>query len=110
MGIPDMWIRLLRDVPDEEWRMSEIVTGLCNRRYSENQVGYVESHDQSIVGDKTLAMWLLDAAIYDGMSDLEEATPVVARGLALHKVVRLVTMAIGGEAWLNFMGNEFGHP
>jgi len=62
------------------------------------------------VGDKTIAMWLFDAEMYTNMSTLNETTPVVERGMALHKMIRMVTMALGGEAWLNFMGNEFGHP
>ncbi|KIZ01544.1 1,4-alpha-glucan branching enzyme [Monoraphidium neglectum] len=62
------------------------------------------------VGDKTIAMWLMDAEMYTGMSTLGEATPVISRGIAMHKLIRMVTMALGGEAWLNFMGNEFGHP
>jgi 1,4-alpha-glucan branching enzyme len=62
------------------------------------------------VGDKTIAMWLFDAEMYTNMSTLNESTPVTERGMALHKMVRMVTMALGGEAWLNFMGNEFGHP
>ena len=62
------------------------------------------------MGDKTIAMWLLDAEIYTGMSALGEATPVVERGVAMHKLIRAVTMALGGESYLNFMGNEFGHP
>jgi 1,4-alpha-glucan branching enzyme len=62
------------------------------------------------VGDKTIAMWLFDAEMYTNMSTLNESTPVTERGMALHKMIRMVTMALGGEAWLNFMGNEFGHP
>jgi 1,4-alpha-glucan branching enzyme len=90
--------------------MHEIIATLCNRRYSEKCIGYAESHDQSIVGDKTNAFWLMDAEMYEGMSTFEEASPVIERGVALHKMIRLVTMAIGGEGYLNFMGNEFGPP
>jgi 1,4-alpha-glucan branching enzyme len=64
----------------------------------------------SQVGDKTIAMWLFDAEMYTNMSTLNESTPVTERGMSLHKMIRMVTMALGGEAWLNFMGNEFGHP
>lgn len=110
MAIPDFWIKTLKHVRDENWSMSDIVTALCNRRYTERTVAYAESHDQALVGDKTTAMWLMDAEMYTGMSSLSEATPVIARGMALHKMIRMVTMAIGGEAWLCFMGNEFGHP
>jgi hypothetical protein len=90
--------------------MHELVCTLCNRRYSERSIAYAESHDQALVGDKTIAFWLMDRAMYDGMSTLTPATPVVARGMALHKVIRAITAALGGEGYLNFMGNEFGHP
>ena len=110
MAIPDLWIDLLKNFRDEHWSMSRLVGTLCNRRYSERTVAYAESHDQSIVGDKTIAMHLWDAEMYTHMSTLQETTPVIARGMALHKMVHALTMALGGEAWLNFMGNEFGHP
>ena len=115
MAIPDIWVRLLQasregNLRDEDWSMHDIVATLCNRRYTEKCIGYSESHDQSIVGSKTNAFWLMDAEMYDGMSTFEEASPVVDRGMALHKMLRLITMAIGGEGYLNFMGNEFGHP
>ena len=90
--------------------MHDIIATLCNRRHTEKCIGYSESHDQSIVGDKTVAFWLMDAEMYDGMSTFEEPTDVVSRGMALHKMIRMITMAIGGEGYLNFMGNEFGHP
>jgi 1,4-alpha-glucan branching enzyme len=75
----------------------------------EKTVAYAESHDQALVGDKTLAHWLMDAAIYSHMSK-NDPNPAVARGIALHKMIRLVTLALGGEAYLTFIGNEFGHP
>ena len=90
--------------------MSDLVSALCNRRYSEKTIAYAESHDQSIVGDQTIAFRLMGAEMYTGMSALEEPSEVVERGMALHKMIRTITMAIGGESWLNFMGNEFGHP
>ncbi len=109
MGIPDYWIKLLKERKDESWHMDEIFGVLCNRRAHEKHVAYAESHDQALVGDKTIAMWLMDADIYWHMT---KGTPhlVIDRGMALHKMIRLVTFALGGEAWLNFMGNEFGHP
>lgn len=110
MGIPDYWIKLLKHVRDEDWKMSDIITTLCNRRYSEKTVAYAESHDQALVGDQTIAFRLMGADMYTGMSSLEEAPPAVERGMALHKMIRTVTMVLGGEAYLNFMGNEFGHP
>jgi 1,4-alpha-glucan branching enzyme len=72
--------------------------------------GYAESHDQALVGDKTIAFWLMDKAMYDCMADDGPSSPVVDRGIALHKMIRLLTMSFGGESYLNFMGNEFGHP
>lgn len=83
---------------------------LSNRRYNEKCISYVESHDQAIVGDKTTSMWLFDREIYDNMSVSRPPSLLVDRGMALHKMLRLVTFALGGEAYLNFMGNEFGHP
>ncbi|GAB4816312.1 hypothetical protein N2152v2_003358 [Parachlorella kessleri] len=79
-------------------------------RYTEKTVGYAESHDQALVGDKTIAFRLMDAEMYSGMSVLQQPSPIVERGVALHKMIRTITMALGGEAYLNFMGNEFGHP
>ena len=110
MGLPDFWIRYLKHVRDEDWKMSELVNALCNRRYTEKTVGYAESHDQALVGDQTIAFRLMGAEMYEGMSSLNEPSEVVIRGMALHKMIRLVTMALGGEAYLNFMGNELGHP
>jgi len=71
---------------------------------------YSESHDQAIVGDKTLSMWLFGAEIYENMSTVKDETPVIFRGMALHKMIRLLTIGLGGEAYLNFMGNEYAHP
>ena len=109
MGIPDYWIRLLKERKDEDWHIGEIYGMLRNRRETERHIAYVESHDQSIVGDKTLAMQLMDADLYTNMSVF---TPNlrIARGVALDKLIRLFTFSIGGEGYLNFMGNEFGHP
>ncbi|KAK9446655.1 glycoside hydrolase superfamily [Limtongia smithiae] len=110
MAIPDMWIKLLKEVKDDDWEMGNIVYMLTNRRYKEKTVAYAESHDQALVGDKTLAFWLMDKEMYTNMSVLSELTPVIDRGMALHKIIRLVTHTLGGEAYLNFEGNEFGHP
>ena len=109
MGIPDYWIRLLKEKQDEEWHIGEIYGMLRNRRAGEKHIAYVESHDQSIVGDKTLAMQLMDAELYTNMSVLT-TSHIVSRGIALHKLIRLLTFSLGGEGYLNFMGNEFGHP
>ncbi|XP_023730697.1 1,4-alpha-glucan-branching enzyme isoform X1 [Lactuca sativa] len=110
MGIPDKWIDYLKNKNDDEWSMVDIATCLTNRRYNEKCVAYAESHDQSIVGDKTIAFLLMDNEMYSGMSCLTEASPAVDRGIALHKMIHFITMALGGEGYLNFMGNEFGHP
>lgn len=110
MAIPDKWIELLKEVPDDQWRMGDIVHTLSNRRWKENTVAYAESHDQALVGDKTIAFWLMDKEMYTHMSVISPPNIIVDRGLALHKMIRLITHALGGEAYLNFMGNEFGHP
>lgn len=109
MGIPDFWIKLLKERRDEDWNMNELVHTLMNRRVGERHVGYAESHDQALVGDKTLAFWLMDAEMYWNMNKGSRSL-VIDRGIALHKLMRLVTFALGGEGYLNFMGNEFGHP
>ena len=109
MGIPDHWIKLLKHSADEAWNLDEIYQTLTNRRYGEKTIAYAESHDQALVGDKTLAFWLMDAAMYHHMKKGDQ-DPVVDRGMALHKILRLLTLALGGEGYLTFMGNEFGHP
>ncbi|KAL0253960.1 1,4-alpha-glucan-branching enzyme [Cryptococcus tetragattii IND107] len=110
MAIPDMWIKLLKEYTDDQWEMGHIVHQLTNRRHLEKSVAYAESHDQALVGDKTLAFWLMDKEMYDFMSDLTPLTPIIDRGLALHKMIRFIVHTLGGEAYLNFEGNEFGHP
>ncbi|XP_026867810.2 1,4-alpha-glucan-branching enzyme [Electrophorus electricus] len=110
MAIPDKWIQILKEFKDEEWNMGNIVYTLTNRRYSEKCIAYAESHDQALVGDKTLAFWLMDKDMYTNMSALIPMNPVIDRGVQLHKMIRLLTHGLGGEGYLNFMGNEFGHP
>lgn len=109
MGIPDYWIKILKHRKDEDWSMSEIFDVMTNRRLNEKHVAYAESHDQALVGDKTIAFWLMDKYMYWHMNK-EDEHPVIDRGIALHKLIRLITLFLGGEAYLNFMGNEFGHP
>jgi len=109
MGIPDFWIKYLKDVPDEEWSMGEMWQVLNDRLPYVKTVTYCESHDQALVGDKTIAFRLMDKEMYFNMQASDENI-VVERGLALHKMIRLITIALGGQAYLNFMGNEFGHP
>ncbi|KAI0254859.1 glycoside hydrolase [Lactifluus subvellereus] len=110
MAIPDKWIKLLKHASDDAWDMGDIVHTLTNRRHLEKSIAYAESHDQALVGDKTLAFWLMDKEMYTNMSDLTPMTPVISRGLALHKMIRLLVHTLGGEGYLNFEGNEFGHP
>jgi 1,4-alpha-glucan branching enzyme len=110
MAIPDNWIKLLKEQQDPDWNIGNMIHTLTNRRWREKTIAYAESHDQALVGDKTLAFWLMDKEMYDFMSTLSPLTSIIDRGLALHKMIRLITHALGGEAWLNFIGNEFGHP
>lgn len=109
MGIPDYWIKTLKERKDEDWKPTSIFWELTNRRDDEKTISYVESHDQALVGDKTVIFRLIDAAMYWHMADGDD-DPVVARGLALHKMIRLVTLATINGGYLNFMGNEWGHP
>ncbi|KAM9321278.1 1,4-alpha-glucan-branching enzyme [Gastrophryne carolinensis] len=110
MAVPDKWIQILKERKDEDWDMGNIVFTLVNRRYNEKCIAYAESHDQALVGDKTLAFWLMDAEMYTNMSVMSPLTSVIDRGIQLHKMIRLITHALGGEGYLNFIGNEFGHP
>ncbi len=109
MGVPDMWIRLLKETPDEYWDLNKIYYELTIRRPREKVIGYCESHDQALVGDKTIMFRLCDKEMYWGM-ETSSQNPVIDRGMALHKMIRLITMTLGGEGYLTFMGNEFGHP
>ena len=109
MGLPDMWIRTIKEQSDESWDIGAMWSNMCLRRPGEASVGYVESHDQALVGDKTVMFRLADANMYTDMNKSCH-NPVIDRAIALHKMIRLFTLAGGGEAYLNFMGNEFGHP
>lgn len=109
MGLPDMWIKLIKEQSEAQWDLDQIWSSMCMRRPGERTVAYVESHDQALVGDKTLIFRLADAHMY---TDMDKATHnlTIDRAIALHKMIRLLTIGGGGEAYLNFMGNEFGHP
>ena len=109
MGLPDMWIRTVKEKSDEQWDIGQMWGDMCLRRPGENSVAYVESHDQALVGDKTMIFRLADANMYTDMNK-DCHNPIIDRAIALHKMIRLFTLAGGGEAYLNFMGNEFGHP
>jgi 1,4-alpha-glucan branching enzyme len=109
MGIPDFWIRLLKEHKDEEWNIHEMWNVLNDRIPNVRTVTYCESHDQALVGDKTIAFWLMDKEMYYHMRK-DDNNLIIDRGIALHKMIRLFTISLGGQAYLNFMGNEFGHP
>ena len=109
MGIPDYWIKTLKEKKDEDWHPTSIFWELTNRRDDEKTISYVESHDQALVGDKTVIFRLIDDQMYWHMMKGDE-NMTVARGIALHKMIRLVTLATINGGYLNFMGNEFGHP
>lgn len=109
MGIPDYWIKLLKEVPDEQWHVGDIYYELTNKRAEERTISYAESHDQALVGDKTIFFRLTDKEIYTGMSVFDHSL-VIDRAMALHKMIRLITLATAGGGYLAFMGNEWGHP
>ena len=109
MGEPDMWIKLIKEVSDENWDMGHLWAELTSRRPKEKVIGYCESHDQALVGDKTIFFRLVDREIYENMA-CDRDNMIIDRGIALHKLIRLVTLGLGGEGYLAFMGNEFGHP
>lgn len=123
MAIPDKWIQLIKEFKDEDWDMGNIVHTLTNRRWMEKTIAYAESHDQvhfclarneppfnekssqALVGDKTLAFWLMDKEMYTHMSDQSGPSTVVDRGMALHKMIRFICHTLGGEGYLNFIGS-----
>ena len=109
MGIPDFWIKYIKEVRDEDWKAGHIFYEMTNRRQDENTISYAESHDQALVGDKTIIFRLCDADMYWHFEH-GHATYMVDRGLALHKMIRLITASTINGGYLNFMGNEFGHP
>jgi 1,4-alpha-glucan branching enzyme len=109
MGTPDFWIRLVKDMRDEDWPMGQLWHELTNRRLDEKTISYAESHDQALVGDQTLIFRMIGTDMYDHMQ-IDDNNINVDRGMALHKMIRLVTLCTAGNGYLNFMGNEFGHP
>ena len=109
MGIPDYWIKLIKEKKDEEWDVGEMFYNLTSKRLEEKTVSYAESHDQALVGDKTIIFRLIDKDMYFSMR-IDQPNLIVDRGIALHKMIRLITASTAGGAYLNFMGNEFGHP
>jgi 1,4-alpha-glucan branching enzyme len=109
MGVPDYWIRLVKEVPDEGWPMGRLWYELTNRRPDERTISYAESHDQALVGDQSLIFRMIGEDMYGHMRENDQHWRV-DRGIALHKLIRLITIATAGNGYLNFMGNEFGHP
>ena len=109
MGIPDFWIKYIKEVKDEDWKAGHILYEMTNRREDEKTISYAESHDQALVGDKTIIFRLVDADMYWHFEH-GHANYMVDRGIALHKMIRLVTASTVNGGYLNFMGNEFGHP
>jgi 1,4-alpha-glucan branching enzyme len=109
MGVPDYWIKIIKELPDEKWDVSQLYYELTSKRNEEKTISYAESHDQALVGDKTIIFRLLDKEMYFAMSK-NIPSLIIDRGIALHKMIRLVTAATGGGGYLNFMGNEYGHP
>ncbi len=109
MGVPDFWIKLVKETMDENWDMGKLMYELTQHRPEEKIISYCESHDQALVGDKTLIFRMIDADMYTGMAKSFHSF-TVDRGIALHKMIRLITFSTSGGGYLNFMGNEFGHP
>lgn len=109
MGIPDFWIKYIKEVKDEDWKAGHILYEMTNRRSDEKTISYAESHDQALVGDKTIIFRLMDSDMYWHMEH-GHSTYMVDRGIALHKMIRLITASTINGGYLNFMGNEFGHP
>ncbi|NQU86913.1 MAG: alpha amylase C-terminal domain-containing protein, partial [Mariniphaga sp.] len=109
MGLPDFWIKTIKEKSDNEWDMGELFHQLTSKRMDEKVVSYAESHDQALVGDKTIIFRLIDKEMYFSMRK-DQQNMIVERGIALHKMIRLATLSAAGGAYLNFMGNEFGHP
>ena len=109
MGVADNWIKWIKELSDDQWSMGEMWWQLTNKRADEKTISYAECHDQAMVGDKTIIFRLMDKEMYFSMNK-DSTSDIIDRGIALHKMIRLVTMATAGDGYLNFMGNEFGHP
>ena len=109
MGVADFWIKTITDKPDETWHVGDMFYELTNKRKDEKTISYAESHDQAMVGDKTIIFRLIDKEMYFSMN-IFEPNLIVDRGMALHKMIRLASISTAGNGYLNFMGNEFGHP
>jgi 1,4-alpha-glucan branching enzyme len=109
MGVPDLWIKTIKEQKDEDWNLGHLFHELTSHRPEEKTISYVESHDQALVGDKTIIFRLIDKAMYEHMR-INDQDSAVERGIALHKLIRLLTASTNHGGYLTFMGNEFGHP
>ncbi|MBQ4002689.1 MAG: alpha amylase C-terminal domain-containing protein, partial [Bacteroidaceae bacterium] len=109
MNIPDYWIKIIKELRDEDWKPSSMLWEMTNRRQDEKTISYAESHDQALVGDKTIIFRMIDSDMYWHFK-IGDETSTVERGIALHKMIRLLTLSTMNGGYLNFMGNEFGHP
>ncbi|NMS91501.1 1,4-alpha-glucan-branching enzyme [Clostridioides difficile] len=109
MGVPDFWIKTISNLSDENWDLGKMWHELTTRRPGEKNIGYCESHDQALVGDKTIIFWLADKEMYWNM-EINSNNHVINRAISLIKLIKLITFSLAGEGYLNFMGNEFGHP
>ena len=109
MGVPDFWIKTIKEKKLEFWHVGDIFHRLTAKRAEEKTIHYAESHDQALVGDKTIIFWLMDKEMYFDMH-ISSQNLVVDNGMALHRMIRLITFCTAGNGYLNFMGNEFGHP
>ncbi|MBR5870421.1 MAG: alpha amylase C-terminal domain-containing protein [Clostridia bacterium] len=109
MGVPDLWIKLIKEKRFEDWNVFELWHELTGGRPGERSICYAESHDQALVGDKTIMFRLADAEMYDGMNRAYHS-PVMDTAIDFHKLIRFAVAALGNGGYLNFMGNEFGHP
>jgi 1,4-alpha-glucan branching enzyme len=109
MGVADFWVKTIRRKRDEAWHVGDMFYELTNKRRDEHTISYAESHDQAMVGDKTIIFRLMDKTMYESMS-VSSRNLIVDRGMALHKMIRLLSLATAGDGYLTFMGNEFGHP
>lgn len=108
MGIPDYWAKFIRG-EGSGTSMGMLWHEMTNRRWYDKTVSYTECHDQCINGDDAFIWRLIGDDMYEHMSMFSNSWKN-SRGVALHKLMRFVTLATAGQGWLNFMGNEFGHP
>lgn len=108
MGMPDFWEKTLKK-RDEDWDLGNMWYELSTHRPEEKRIAYVESHDQALVGSKTTIFQLADKEMYWHM-DKNSENIIIDRAIALHKMIRWITISMGSDGYLNFMGNEAGHP